>query len=269
MLDGGCGGRRRRGGSGDAVTGRRRARAVRRIDRPRARRAHLPRADLAEPARLPRHRLPARLDRVHPRRRPLALRRSAPSSRASRGSSRSAFGARYLGRWLNSPRSWRVLDADHRGRHDRARHQPRHARCFVGDVTRRSVAARSSTICTTTSSGSGSSGWKRIVPLSSENPASSRGDRRDDIRAERVDADVRLRAHHRDQRLAAVHERRHPVALALLGIRHHRLARRRRRARWRRGRPGRGPRGSRRWFPCRHPGTGPSPAHPAGGTMEG
>ncbi len=64
-----------------------------------SRRAHRPRPDLAEPPRLPRHRLPPGNGRQHARRRALALRRR------SDGGQRDwffalAIGARYLGRWL-------------------------------------------------------------------------------------------------------------------------------------------------------------------------
>ena len=69
------------------------------------------RADLAQPARLPRHRPAARLDRRHPRRpRVAGGSPSAPAWRASAGSPASAYGARLAAPRLADPRAWQVLD---------------------------------------------------------------------------------------------------------------------------------------------------------------
>ena len=84
-------------------------------DRQRAAAARSPaadhRADLAEPARLPRHRAPGRLDRRPPRAdRQVVVRVPEPGWPASLWFTGLGYGARLAAPLLARPRSWQVLD---------------------------------------------------------------------------------------------------------------------------------------------------------------
>jgi L-lysine exporter family protein LysE/ArgO len=76
---------------------------------PRAGAAHLSRADLAEPARVPRHGVPAGFGRrAHGETRWVFAAGAVLAS--FMWFFALALGARSLGRWLATPRAWRILD---------------------------------------------------------------------------------------------------------------------------------------------------------------